>query len=223
MKPQQQIQNAGKYPQKSGKNSQEEAGLSNYLFGKVQPQAVPLEEAVLGALMLDRDALPVVMDILRPETFYLESHQVIYRSIIRLFERSNPVDLLTVTEELRKSGELDKAGGGYYLVELGHRIASAANIEYHARIIAQKHIQRELIRVSTQTIQYAYEDTIDVFNLLDMTEKERGTYRYSIRIYRPRPPDFRLAKFRPHHYSREARHGQVVDGAGLRLECGKRL
>lgn len=153
------------------RNTQNGEGLSTYVFGKVQPQAVQLEEAVLGALMLDRDALPMVMDILRPESFYTEGHQVIYRAVIRLFERSNPVDLLTVTEELKKSGDLEKAGGGYYLVELTHRVASAANIEYHARIIAQKHIQRELIRVSTNVIRDAYEDTTDVFNLLDDAEK----------------------------------------------------
>ncbi len=152
----------------SGKNAD---NLSNYVFGKVQPQAIPLEEAVLGALMLDREALPIVMDILRPDSFYLESHQAIYRAAMKLFERSNPVDLLTVTEELRKSGDLEKAGGAYYLVELSNRIASAANIEYHARIIAQKHIQRELIRVSTLIIRDAYEDTTDVFNLLDEAEK----------------------------------------------------
>ena len=146
-------------------------GLSNYVFGKIQPQALPLEEAVLGALMLDREALPVVMDILRPESFYHEAHQHIYRAVIRLFERSNPVDILTVTEELRKTGDLDKVGGSYYLVELTNRVASAANIEYHARIIAQKHIQRELIQVSTRTIKDAYEDTTDVFTLLDDAEK----------------------------------------------------
>lgn len=146
-------------------------GLSNYVFGKLQPQALPLEEAVLGALMLEREALPVVMDILRPESFYHEAHQCIYRAALRLFERSNPVDILTVTEELRKSGDLDRVGGSYYLVELTNRVASAANIEYHARIIAQKHIQRELIHVSTRTIKDAYEDTTDVFTLLDDAEK----------------------------------------------------
>jgi replicative DNA helicase len=145
--------------------------LSNYVFGKIQPQATQLEEAVLGALMLDREALPIVMDILRPESFYLEAHQHIYRAAIKLFERSNPVDLLTVTEELRKSGDLDKIGGGYYLVELTNKIASSANIEYHARIIAQKQIQRELIHVSTKIIKDAYEDTTDVFDLLDDAEK----------------------------------------------------
>ena len=163
----------GRYPEKG----LEEASLSNYVFGKVQPQAVPLEEAVLGALMLDRDAMIIVMDILRPESFYLEAHQVIYRAILRLFERANPIDILTVTEELRKSGDLEKAGGGYYIVELSHRVASAANIEYHARIIAQKHLMRELIRVSTTTIRDAYEETTEVFALLDWHETQILTAR----------------------------------------------
>jgi replicative DNA helicase len=154
--------------QRGGKQSGQ---LSDYVFGKVQPQALPLEEAVLGALMLDKDALAVVMDIIRAESFYKDAHQAIYKAMLELFQKSHPVDLLTVTEELRKAGDLDKIGGPYYLVELTNRIASAANIEYHARIIAQKHIQRELIRVSTQIIKDAYEDTTDVFNLLDDAEK----------------------------------------------------
>lgn len=145
--------------------------LSNYVFGKVQPQALPLEEAVLGAIMLDKDALPIVLDILRAESFYSEGHQAIYRSMLRLFEKTHPVDLLTVTEDLKKSGDLDKIGGPYYLVELTNRVASAANIEYHARIIAQKHIQRELITVSTKIIRDAFEDTTDVFQLLDDAEQ----------------------------------------------------
>ncbi len=121
--------------------------------------------------MLERDALPTVIDILRPESFYHEAHQAIYRAIIRLFERAHPVDLLTVTEELRKNGELERVGGSYYLVELTNRVASAANVEYHARIIAQKHILRELISLSTRTIKEAYDETSDVFSLLDETEK----------------------------------------------------
>ena len=145
--------------------------LSSYVFGKVQPQALELEEAVLGALMLDREALPTVMDILRPHSFYLEAHQTIYRAIIGLFERSEPVDLLTVTNALKKSGEIEKIGGAYYIVELTNRVASAANIEYHARIIAEKQILRELISVSTKTIRDAYDETTDVFDLLDNTEK----------------------------------------------------
>ncbi|MEM8906529.1 MAG: replicative DNA helicase [Bacteroidota bacterium] len=148
--------------------------LSNYVFGKVQPQALPLEEAVLGAIMLDKDALTIVLDILRPESFYSDAHQLIYRAMLRLFEKTQPVDLLTVTEELKKSGDIETVGGAYYLVELTNRVASAANIEYHARIISQKHIQRALISVSTQIIRDAYEDTTDVFQLLD--EAEQGLF-----------------------------------------------
>lgn len=153
-----------------GKNKKN-GDLSSYVFGKVQPQALPLEEAVLGALMLDKDALTVVIDLLRPESFYLESHQIIFKCIMKLFEKMQPVDLLTVTEEVKKEGALEKIGGAYYLVELTNRVASAANIEYHARIIAQKHIQRELIRISTGIIHDAYEDTTDVFDLLDKAEQ----------------------------------------------------
>lgn len=146
-------------------------GLSSYVFGKVPPQAVPLEEAVLGALMLDKDALNSVIDILEPESFYLEAHQLIYRAMKRLFERSQPIDLLTLTEELKKTAHLEIIGGPYYLVELTNKITSAANIEYHARIISQKFIQRELIRISTDMIRDAYEDTTDVLELLDNAEK----------------------------------------------------
>ena len=153
----------------NGRNRRED--LSNFVFGKVPPQAIPLEEAVLGALMLDKDAISIVLDILEPESFYLDSHQLIYKAMKRLFERSYPVDLLTVTEELKKGGHLDAIGGPYYLVELTNKVASAANLEYHARIISQKFIQRELIRVSTETIRNAYEDTTDVFDLLDDAEQ----------------------------------------------------
>jgi len=145
--------------------------LSNYVFGRKPPQAVPLEEAVLGATMLDKDAISVVLDILQPESFYLEAHQLIYRAMLRLFERSQPVDLLTVTEELKKTAHLEAIGGPYYLVELTNKVASAANLEYHARLISQKYIQRELIRVSTDIIRDAYEDTTDVFDLLDDAEQ----------------------------------------------------
>jgi replicative DNA helicase len=145
--------------------------LSNYVFGKVMPQAIPLEEAVLGALMLDKSALSIVLDILRADSFYLDAHQSIYRAMLRLFERSQPIDLLTVMEELKKGGELESAGGPAYLAELTNRVASAANIEYHARIIAQKFIQRELISVSTKIIRDSYEDTTDVFQLLDDAEQ----------------------------------------------------
>ena len=140
-------------------------------FGKLPPQAVDLEEAVLGALMLEKDALTSVIDILRPESFYKDSHRMIFHAIKRLFEKSEPIDILTVTNELKKSGELDIAGGPFAITQLTSRVASAANIEYHSRIILQKHIQRELIRISSDTIKDAYEDTSDIFFLLDRAEK----------------------------------------------------
>jgi len=142
--------------------------------GKLPPQAVPLEEAVLGALMLDKDAIAIVLDVISEESFYVEGHQMIYRAMRNLFDRSQPIDLLTVTEELKTMGKLDSLGGAYYLVELTNKVASAANIEYHAKIIAQKHIQRELIKVSSKTIEDAYDETTDVFTLLD--ETEQGLY-----------------------------------------------
>ncbi len=140
-------------------------------LGKLPPQAIDLEQAVLGALMLEKDALSSVIDILKPEVFYEDRHQKIFEAIRVLFERTSPVDILTVTAQLRQQGELEIIGGAYYITELTNRVASAANIEYHARIIIQKYIQRELIRISTDTINNAYDDTSDVLDLLDKAEK----------------------------------------------------
>ena len=140
-------------------------------MGRIPPQAIDLEEAVLGALMLEKDALSTVIDILKPEVFYQESHKKIFEAISILFQKSKPVDILTVTSELRNLGTLEMVGGAYYITNLTNRVASAANIEYHARIISQKYIQRELIRISSEIIQNAYEDTTDIFDLLDHAEK----------------------------------------------------
>ncbi len=156
----------------SGKRSmQKRSDYGDLLLGKIQPQALPLEEVVLGAIMLDKDAIAIVIDILDDSSFYLDAHQLIYKAMRDLFIDDHPIDLLTVTEKLKKNGDLDKIGGPMFLVELTNRITSSANIEYHARIVAQKHIQRELIKSSTKTITDAYDDTIDVFDLLDNAEK----------------------------------------------------
>ncbi len=145
--------------------------MTNLIYGRVQPQAIDLEQAVLGGIMLEKDALTVVLDILRPDSFYKEQHKLIYKACLSLFEKSQPVDLLTVTEALRKSGKLEEVGGLSYLVDLTNKVGSSANIEFHARIIAQKFIQRELISVSTQIINDAFEDRKDVFDLLDAAEQ----------------------------------------------------
>lgn len=139
-------------------------------LGKLPPQAVDLEEAVLGALMLEKDAVTQVIDILKPESFYKDQHKKIYEAIIELFHNSEPIDLLTVTNQLRKIGALEFVGGAYYITELTSRVNSAANIEYHARIIMEMALKRQLISISSEIQQDAFEDTTDVFQLLDKTE-----------------------------------------------------
>jgi replicative DNA helicase len=146
-------------------------------LGKIPPQATKVEEAVLGALMLEKNALPEVLDILSPDAFYKEENKEIYKAITSLFEKQQPVDLLTVSNELRQTGKLDYVGGAYYLSELTNRVGSSANIEFHARMIVEKFILRELIRISSFIQSEAYDETTDVFNLLD--EAERLLYNIS--------------------------------------------
>ncbi len=141
-------------------------------LGKLPPQALDLEEAVLGALMIEKDALSSVVDILKPETFYKEAHQRIYQAILTLFGNSDPIDLLTVTNQLRKTGEIEIIGGGGFVAELTFRVNSAANIEYHARIVSEQALKRALIAMSSVILRDAYEDTTDVFELLDRTEQQ---------------------------------------------------
>lgn len=141
-------------------------------YGKIPPQALDLEEAVLGAIMLEKDAIIAVMDIIRPDSFYKDAHQKIFKAVLDLSQELQPIDILTVTEELRKRNQLDGVGGPFYITQLASKVSSAAHIEYHARIVAQKHIQRELIRVSTEIQGRAYDDTIDVNDLIDFSESE---------------------------------------------------
>ena len=143
----------------------------NLSLGKLPPQALDLEESVLGALMLEKDALTNVIDILKPENFYKDANREIYQAIIDLFNNSEPVDLLTVTAQLKKNGRLDLVGGSYYVTQLTTKVNSASNIEYHSRIILEQSIKRQLIEVSGEVQKEAYEDTTDVFDLLDNTEQ----------------------------------------------------
>ncbi len=139
--------------------------------GKLPPQSLDMEEAVLGALLLEKDALHRVIDIIQPQMFYKDANRDIFETILELFQNSEPVDILTLKNALRKGGKLDRAGGPLYLTELTSRVASAANIEYHARIIAEKFILRSLIKVSDGVIKSAYDETTDVFELLDTAEQ----------------------------------------------------
>lgn len=160
------ISNRAKSLNKSGALLQTiESGI-----GKLPPQAMDLEEAVLGALMLDANAVNTVIDILQPKYFYKDIHGKIFEAIFKMFNRGEPIDILTVTHQLRKDGQLEYVGGSMYVAQLTNRVASTAHIEAHARIIAQKFMQRELISISTEIIHQSYEDNKDVFELLDMAE-----------------------------------------------------
>jgi replicative DNA helicase len=146
--------------------------LSTMIYGKVPPQAKDLEEAVLGAIMLEKGAFDAVIEILKPECFYVDAHQRIFRAMQGLANKSQPIDILTVVEELRFREELEMIGGPYYVTKLTNAVVSSANIEAHSRIVLQKFIQRELIRISGEIISDAYEDSTDVFDLLDQAESK---------------------------------------------------
>ena len=156
---------------KKGRAVSNRTSSNDFGLGKIPPQALDVEEAVLGALMLEKDALSAVIDILKPDTFYSEQNQLIFMAIQDLFKESKPIDILTVTSQLRFKGDLERVGGAFRVTELTNRVGSAANIEYHARLISEKFIMRELIKTSSQVVKEAYEETSDVFDLLDNAEK----------------------------------------------------
>ena len=147
--------------------------LSNMVYGKVPPQAPDLEEAVLGAIMLEADTLDLVLEILpHADVFYIDAHQKIYRTILDMHNNRRPIDLLTITEQLRKVNELEIIGGAYYLTKLTMAVMSSAHAEEHARIVYEKFIQRELIRIGGITISNAYDDNTDAFDLLEHAQNE---------------------------------------------------
>ena len=139
-------------------------------YGHLQPQAPDIEKIVLGALMIDKDAFTVVGEILHPETFYEPRHQKIYQAIQKLNIDEKPVDILTVIEELRHEGTLDECGGQAYIVELSSHVASSAHIEYHAHILQQKYMARQLISFASVVETKAFDDTVDVDELMQETE-----------------------------------------------------
>lgn len=148
-----------------------EAGINNMIYGKVPPQAGELEGAILGAILLVKDAFDISTEILRPECFYSDSNQKIFRSMISLAKKNMPIDLMTVIEELKLSDDLDTIGGPYYLTKLTNAVVSHANIETHCRIVLQKFIGREMIRISGEIITAVYNEQDDIFTLLETAEK----------------------------------------------------
>ena len=139
-------------------------------IGKLPPQAIEIEQVVLGAMMLEKSAIDDCIQILHQQSFYDPKHQIIFKAIQDLFASTSPVDLVTVTSKLQKNGELAAAGGAGYISSLTNRVASSAHIQFHARIITEKFIKRELIKVSSEIIRDSYDDTRDVFELLTSAE-----------------------------------------------------
>ena len=146
--------------------------VSSLEKGKIPPQNLELEEAVLGGMLVDKRGVDEVIDILSDEAFYVPAHQKIYAAIDKLFKESKPIDMLTVREQLLKDGTLKEVGGAAYLVHLTEKVSSSAHIEYYARILMQKYIQRRLIKMSNEVIEEAYNDETDAMNLLDSAEEK---------------------------------------------------
>lgn len=165
------MQNSIKSDQNKRRDFSTRKQVDFVLEGKLPPQAPDLEEAVLGAMLLEKHAPEKVLDILKAEAFYSDANQEIFKSISKLYNAGFPVDILTITEELKREGKLEIVGGAYYITRLTNRVASAANIEYHARILIQKYIQRELIRISGEIGREAFEESADAFELLDNAER----------------------------------------------------
>ncbi len=140
--------------------------------GYVPPQAVDLEEAVLGAIMVEPNSIFSVIEILSPDSFYKESHRIIYQAALDLSAKHEPVDLYTLSDMLRRKKQLTEVGGVVYLTSLTQKVGSAAHIEFHAQLIAQKHIQRELIRASVDIQKNSFNDDLDVTDLIDYAEAQ---------------------------------------------------
>jgi archaellum biogenesis ATPase FlaH len=145
----------------------ENADLSSFVFGAVAPQALPLEEAILGACLLDRDAFPIASETLKADDFYVEAHKTIFHAMQQLREKNFPIDLLTVSQYMLDNKLAEEIGGAYFLVELTNKVGSGANVEYHSRVVKQKAFARELIGVCTQATRDAYDGTLDIFDLYD--------------------------------------------------------
>lgn len=145
--------------------------IQQYTYGKVPPQARELEIAILGAILIEKKAYDIAAEILKPEAFYVDAHQKIFKAMVFLDSNQQPIDSLTLIEALKVMEELDAVGGPYFITKLTQDIVSAANIEIHSRIVLEKFIMREMIRLSGDTIAAAYEDATDFHDLMEQHEK----------------------------------------------------
>lgn len=155
------------------KKKEPEVDISKLIPAEVKPPSAPeIEQAVLGAMLIEKEAVPKAIELLTVESFYLKEHQLIFQAMIALFEADEAVDTVTVYEELNRMGKMEETGGAVYLSKLSQNISSAANIEYHAKIILEKQILRGLITASHQIAASAYRGTEDAFELLDAAERK---------------------------------------------------
>ncbi len=157
-------------PSSNNNRKQAKANSEEQNYGHLQPQAIQIEQAVIGALLIEHEAYSLVSEILKPQSFYDHRHELIYAAIQSLALNERPVDILTVTEQLSKDDTLDEAGGAYYITELSGMVTSSAHVEYHARIIAQKSLARQLITYTSQIQTKAFDAAADVDELMQEAE-----------------------------------------------------
>lgn len=161
-------------PQHNRNFKVDKSTLVNLEKGKVPPQAIDLEEVVLGAMLIDKKGIDIAFEVLNDnsDVFYKEAHQHIFIACLELYAINEPIDLLTVSTQLKKNGKLEISGGDFYLIGLTQKVSSSAHIEFHCRILMQKYAQRQAIKVSSKIIEFAYDDQIDVFELLDKAHRD---------------------------------------------------
>lgn len=155
---------------KYGAIRKKETNLNTITNGKIPPQAIDLEEVIIGSILIDKRGILEVADILLPEMFYKQEHSLIFVAVMTLFNNGEPIDLLTVSNELKRTGKIDIVGGEYNLIMLTQKVSSAANIEFHSRIIIQKYVQRRLIALANNTIMSSYQNDSDIFDVIENIE-----------------------------------------------------
>jgi replicative DNA helicase len=159
-----------------------EPSFNPFDVGKLPPQAPDLEEAVLGAIMLEKNAMDEIADLIKPDVFYVDAHSRIFNACYYLYKKRLPIDLLTVVNRLKETAELEIVGGAYYVSKLTNRVASSANLPFHARIVFQKYMQRKVIEICTISIRDAFEDTIDVIDTIDTLETDIASLNQSASV-----------------------------------------
>lgn len=146
--------------------------LGKFIEGKIPPQSLEAEEMVLGAMMLQKDSLEEIIDLLFPECFYRDSHQVIFEAMKRIYQRQEPVDLLSLNHELKAMGQINAIGGPYYLSQLTDRIASTAHSQHHARIILQCYLRRKVFTICQEMAEKTYDESENIFELCDKADAD---------------------------------------------------